>query len=441
LVQRGFAAPEAERRVREMADHYEDLREAAMAEGLSEEDAAIRAAEQLGPPTVLADRLAEAARQSRWYGRHRVIAFCLLPAVAHLAIVLLSLLAVALVSQVCLPKATLAALEREPFTPARVMHAKFVIELFCYVAAAGTALLFCGLARRSASGTRWAIAACGVCAVHNYFFHAQASAHALVLGYFVTPGDLMCPVIPLLVAGAVVMRQRRRERGLQVAFSGPQGPRGSRLASLMLLCLASWMVAGCAASKPVHQCGWVGGQYQTANPRALSAKYCFAPSTDRDEVLRAPRAGVMVKEPGGTNSPTSLAGLREGDVIVELGGKPVKRHRRFCRTVAEAKPGTSLSAKVFRAGQIVECPIPVGRETYKNGGVLTVCMPTVVHGWDLWPDPGFSLGALGYEPHLQSVDAHGKPAFVPEWSAWLGVVEVSGGRRIISQETVAPGSL
>ena len=89
----------------------------------------------------------------------------------------------------------------------------------------------------------------------------------------------------------------------------------------------------------------------------------------------------------------------------------------------------------------MECQIPVGRETYKKGGVLTVVMPTVVHGWDLWPNPGFSLVVLGYEPHLQTPDARGKDTYAPEWSTWVGILEVSCGRRIISRETVAPGSL
>ena len=207
-----------------------------------------------------------------------VIAFCLMPPVVQFALVILPILAVASVGSLWVPKEDLAGLGSEARTPAVLAGVRFGFELLICLTAMGTALLFCGLARRSAAGMGWAIAACGICALHNCFFQTRVSSHSLVLGYFWGRHDLVGPIIPLLVAFAVFVRQRRLERGLQLAFPGLPDWGGSRLTPLILLGLTTGMFTGCAGPKPVHQCGWVGGRYQTAYPRALSAKYLLAPA-------------------------------------------------------------------------------------------------------------------------------------------------------------------
>ena len=67
------------RKIRELAEHHEDLKRDALEEGLPEADAEARANELLGEPVALAEHLAAALRQSSWWGRHPIIGFCLLP--------------------------------------------------------------------------------------------------------------------------------------------------------------------------------------------------------------------------------------------------------------------------------------------------------------------------------------------------------------------------
>ena len=84
---------------------------------------------------------------------------------------------------------------------------------------------------------------------------------------------------------------------------------------------------------------------------------------------------------------------------------------------------------------MLEYEIPVGRETYRTGGSLVIAFPTVVHQWDLWPNPGFSLVVVGYEPNpgVRRELGSERQIYDEEWKAYLGLVEVSAGKRVLSQ--------
>ncbi|MGA8493416.1 MAG: hypothetical protein WB711_23545, partial [Terriglobales bacterium] len=83
LLELGCPIAQMRRLVREVADHREDLRQAALAEGLSGADAEARANTQLGDPLVLAEQMMVALRRSTWWGRHYVVTFGLLPLLAY----------------------------------------------------------------------------------------------------------------------------------------------------------------------------------------------------------------------------------------------------------------------------------------------------------------------------------------------------------------------
>ena len=50
-------------------------------------------------------------------------------------------------------------------------------------------------------------------------------------------------------------------------------------------------------------------------------------------------------------SPAARAGLQEGDVIIEVGGKKVNKKRSLSRVVAEFSPGAEVDIKINRAGE------------------------------------------------------------------------------------------
>ncbi len=62
------------------------------------------------------------------------------------------------------------------------------------------------------------------------------------------------------------------------------------------------------------------------------------------------------------DSPAAQSGMRPGDVILSVDGRPIERLTTLPRIVAETKPGTTLTLNVSRKGQMVDVPIRVGAQ-------------------------------------------------------------------------------
>ena len=84
LARHGLPAARIDRVTRELAEHWEDLRAAALQEGLSETDAAALADTRLGEPEQLAAEVIAGLRRGSWLGRHPIVAVCVLPLVLPL---------------------------------------------------------------------------------------------------------------------------------------------------------------------------------------------------------------------------------------------------------------------------------------------------------------------------------------------------------------------
>jgi serine protease Do len=72
-------------------------------------------------------------------------------------------------------------------------------------------------------------------------------------------------------------------------------------------------------------------------------------------------SGALVAD-ASPDGPAARAGIRRGDTITALDGRPVKDARDLTRRIAEVKPGDTVKATVFREGRERSLSIQVGRQ-------------------------------------------------------------------------------
>jgi hypothetical protein len=223
---------------------------------------------------------------------------------------------------------------------------------------------------------------------------------------------------------------------------------------------AAFLLAGPATQakdKPVQERGWMGGAYDCARSTRSRSEWWFGADhtlyTFPPALAKTQGAGIFTASLA-TNTPAYLAGLREGDLILALGGRPVTGLPEFWQAVTGRHPGSLLLVKAYRAGQMVECRVTVGREKYKPLGYFTICLPGFwgpLHPVPTPEAPRFSLMALGYEwPDNQPVEfasvkeqyehnCHPKDkqtGYDTDWRFWLAIFEVKKGKQIVAQEIV-----
>jgi len=62
------------------------------------------------------------------------------------------------------------------------------------------------------------------------------------------------------------------------------------------------------------------------------------------------------------NRPADIAGLKEGDIVVEFDGRPVRTSEGLESYIDHAAPGSTARVVVFRDGQRMEIPVKMGRD-------------------------------------------------------------------------------
>jgi hypothetical protein len=217
LMELGCPILQVRRLVREVADHREDLKQAALSEGLSGNDAESHANAQLGDPDALAENLMTALRRSSWWGRHSAIGFCVLPLLA--VPVLWALL---FFSELGLIFALGYSwdLRNLPTADDSIAIHRLKVAVVCahYIAVAVVTLCFCWMARRAVVHFRWAVVTCAICSLYASFSKGTITPHTFQVGLCWTP-DWIVAAIPFLIAGAVYVFQRRMRQRLQQKFT------------------------------------------------------------------------------------------------------------------------------------------------------------------------------------------------------------------------------
>lgn len=222
LAELGCPSRRLNERVRELAEHYEDLKQAALDEGLPEREAQEQASSRLGDPIILAENAVMLLRQSSWWGRHPIIGFCLLPfpafilglSVCWVSFYLLCLLLGSVFGpSYFLDDQTLAALNSEPKVVNSIAYPLSIAVSF--ITTLIVVAVLCRAAGRAALGLNWMLIACSSCALINFFSYSELFANgtnvSLCFGFSWYPLHWFYPATPLLIALAVFVRQRQLE--------------------------------------------------------------------------------------------------------------------------------------------------------------------------------------------------------------------------------------
>jgi hypothetical protein len=211
LLELGCPGNQMKRLAGEIADHQADLKQAALAEGLSEAEAEVRANAQLGDPLYLAEQKMIMLRRSSWWGRHFFIGFCLLPllTVPFLwALLLLFNLSLEFALGYGWDTQKLHVATDNPVLFHRMVMAVHGAD---YLAITLMTLLFCWLARRSVVSLAWRVSACVICSLYALFLSVHIRPHLISVAFSWTPHWIRA-VIPLLIVGAIYIYQRRMSR-------------------------------------------------------------------------------------------------------------------------------------------------------------------------------------------------------------------------------------
>jgi len=217
LLELGCPPGRLPRLVREVADHREDLVQAALAEGFPAPEAEVRADELLGNPQALAEGLMVSLRRTTWCGRHQFIAFALLPLLTFpvlWALILCLNLALGVTVGFGCNHDQLRAAADDPVT---FRYLALAVDAEGFVAIAVVALFFCWQAGRSAAGQSWMLVAGSICTLHSLFVYSSLSPHHFAMHLESQPHWLQAAV-PLLILGLAHWLQRRRiNRALKLA--------------------------------------------------------------------------------------------------------------------------------------------------------------------------------------------------------------------------------
>jgi hypothetical protein len=216
LVKCGCPPAHLSRLMREISDHREDLRQAAVSEGVSETDIDARVDAQIGDPAALAERLMASLRQSFWWGCHSVAASCLLTLLVFPLLWSL-LLFLGLSAEFALGFGwDSKRLHSAAGNPDSFNHINVAAHGADLIAIALVTLFFVWLHRRSALTLKWTMTTCLICSAYGLFSYIYLDPHNFTVGLtWPWRPQWLRASIPLIIGCTVCVFQRRATNRFQ----------------------------------------------------------------------------------------------------------------------------------------------------------------------------------------------------------------------------------
>jgi len=258
LIEMGCPERRLQEKVRELADHYEDLKLAALEEGLTESEAQTRAAALLGDPVMLAENIVRGLRQSSWWGRHPIIGFCLFPPLIFSFIWAGCFFALFYTCQLLgwvfgpaydIDDATANILSQ----PDVFRHYDMPLNMgLNAVSVIILTVIFCWLARRSAVGLKWVIMTCAACLLPALFFPSAVRLHSITVYVWWYSPYWPNVAIPLAAALLAFLRQRKMENRVapipcEMKRARPDGGANIKFLRKLFLTPTHWLATALAA--------------------------------------------------------------------------------------------------------------------------------------------------------------------------------------------------
>lgn len=218
-----------------------------------------------------------------------------------------------------------------------------------------------------------------------------------------------------------------------------------------LICIAGATFA--SAAEKIQERPWLGGEYKLAKSQRFPLSSFKETVNAFPERLRhSHHVGLLVCALD-TNTPAAAAGLLAGDLVVEADRCPIVSLRAFGRFIDDQKAGDAITLRVYRAGELVDLSVTLGRETYRSERTLGVGL-LLSSKVDLVPNPDFSLIAAGFKNRTRRLELQSpETKFLLQtraennqagyglaregWQAWFAIVSFGSHKRILSQELIS----
>ena len=223
-------------------------------------------------------------------------------------------------------------------------------------------------------------------------------------------------------------------------------------AQIVPIITAILILSGCASgekkaqTKKIYERPWIGGSFERVS----------SPAAVRTNAQQRFAGHAMLVTRVREQTPLAKAGVVEGDLLLAVNGKNIRFQKHLDKAIDQSG-AIPIAVTIYRAGEISEKSITPGVERYQQIHHITFAIGLSTHfDIDVFPNPDFSLVALGYETKDKRLDlrdavpkyriAQGEDyrddkdgwkglSSEEGWKTWLGPFAYSENKLIISQES------